>query len=200
MVKKSEKNVCLRLSFLSTNSFATSAKFMLSRIFLWTCTNVRACSQLFPIVYKKTDERYIEWQWVTTNDNEWQRMTMSDSEWQRVTTSGTTSDNEWQRMVQRVTTNDNEWQQMTVSDSKWKRVIQRVTTNGNDWQQMTMSDNEWQKVVQRVKMALLLQRMDDCNFSYNKNRYSTSRDGWLILQSLNRVPLTSSKKVAGVNK
>ena len=45
------------------------------------------------IVYKKTDEWYIEWQRVV----------------QRVTTSGTKSDNEWQRMVQRVTTNDNEW-------------------------------------------------------------------------------------------
>ena len=132
----------------------------------------------------------------------------------KIQTSGTWSGNDWQRVVQRVTTNDNEWynewQRMTTSDSKWQWVTasenewynewQRVTTNGNDWQQMTMSDNEWQKVVQRVKMALLLQRMDDCNFSYNKNRYSTSRDGWLILESLNRVPLTSSKKVAGVNK
>ena len=65
---------------------------------------------------------------------------------------------------------------------------------------MTMSDSEWQKVVQRVKTVLLLQRMNDCNFSYNQNRYSTSRDGWLILESSIRVPLTSSKKVAGVNK
>ena len=137
MVKKSEKNVCLRLSFLSTNSFATSAKFMLSRIFLWTCTNVRACSQLFPIVYKKTDERYIEWQWVTTNDNEWQRMTMSDSEWQRVTTSGTTSGNEWQRMAmndnkwQRVKTSDSEWQRVTKNESEWQRMIKRIKTNEN---------------------------------------------------------------------
>ena len=146
MVKKSEKNVCLRLSFLSTNSFATSAKFMLSRIFLWTCTNVRACSQLFPIVYKKTDERYIEWQWVTTNDNEWQRMTTSDNEWynewQRMTTNGTTSDNEWQR----VTANDSEWQRVktsdTTSDSEW----QRMATTDSKWQWVTMSDKKWYNV------------------------------------------------------
>ena len=52
------------------------------------------------IVYKKTDEWYIEWQ--------------------RVTASGTTSDNKWQRVVQRVTTsgtaNDNEWY------NEWQRV------------------------------------------------------------------------------
>ena len=38
-----------------------------------------------PIVYKKTEESYIEWQRGTTNHNEWQRMV----------TSGTTNDNEW---------------------------------------------------------------------------------------------------------
>ena len=52
------------------------------------------------MVYKKTDEWYIEWlrvvQQVTTNNNEWY--------------------NEWQRVVQRVTTSDNEWY------SKWKRM------------------------------------------------------------------------------
>ena len=75
---------------------------------------------ILKIVYKKTDEWYLEWQRVTTSDNEWynewQEMTTSDKEWQwvvqRVTTSGTTSDNEWynewQRVVQRVTTSDNE--------------------------------------------------------------------------------------------
>ena len=40
------------------------------------------------MVYKKTDEWYIEWQRVATNE-----------EWQRVATSGTTSDNEWQRVT-----------------------------------------------------------------------------------------------------
>ena len=48
-------NVCLWLSFLSTNSFAASAKFMLSRIFWRTCIKIRACSRLFPIV----DLRYV---------------------------------------------------------------------------------------------------------------------------------------------
>ena len=41
------------------------------------------------IVYKKTDEWYIEWQQVV------QRMATSDKEWQGVTTSGTTNVNEW---------------------------------------------------------------------------------------------------------
>ena len=47
--------VCLRLSFLSTNSFAASAKFILSRVLMWICTNVRASSRLFAIV----DLRYV---------------------------------------------------------------------------------------------------------------------------------------------
>ena len=69
---------------------------------------------------------------------------------------------------------------MKMSDSEWQRVVQWVTTNDNKWQKMTMSGNEWQKVVQWVKAAQLLQRMDDCNFFYNENRYTTSRDGWLM--------------------
>ena len=39
------------------------------------------------IIYKKTDERYIEWQRVTTIDSEW------NNEWQWVTKSSTTSKN-----------------------------------------------------------------------------------------------------------
>ena len=73
------------------------------------------------IVYKKTDEWYIEWQRVV------QRVTTSDNEWQqvahRVKTSETRSgknSNEWQRMTisyfeqQRKTTNDNEWQRVVI--------------------------------------------------------------------------------------
>ena len=108
------------------------------------------------------------------------RGTSSDNEWQQMTTSGTTSDNEWQRVI----SNDNEWY------NEWQRVTQQVA----------MSDTEWQKMVQRVKTAKLLQRMDDCNSFYNENRYTTSRDGWLILEWLNRLTITSSKKVAGLNK
>ena len=63
------------------------------------------------IVYKKTDECYIEWQ--------------------RVTTSGTTSDNKWQRVVQRVTTNDKEWQWVTTNDNEWYKEWQRVTISAN---------------------------------------------------------------------
>ena len=118
----------------------------------------------------------------------------------------TATDNEWQPVVQRVTTNDDEWQrmeqmeQMTMNDSEWQQVVQRVRTNYIEWQQMTMIDSEWKKVIQRVKTTHLLQKMDDCNSFYNENRHITSRDGWLILEWLNRLPLTSSKKVAGLNK
>ena len=126
-------------------------------------------------------------------------MTTSDSEWQRVTRSGTTSDNEWQRMA----TSNNKWQRVTANDNEWQRVTkvaQRVRTNHIEWQQMTMIDSEWQKVIQRVKKTHLLQKMDDCNSFYNKNTPVTSRDGWLILEWLNKLPWTSSKKEAGLNK
>ena len=63
-----------------------------------------------------------------------------------------------------------------------------------------MSDSGWQKVVQRVKKTDLLQKMDGYNSFYNENRHTTSRDGWLILDWLNRLPITSSKKVARLNK
>ena len=55
MILRKIPNVCLRLSFLSKNSLTTSAKFMLFRIFLWTCTNIRACNRLFPIL----DSKYV---------------------------------------------------------------------------------------------------------------------------------------------
>ena len=41
------------------------------------------------MVYKKTDEWYIEWQQVKMSENEWQRVTTNDKEWY----------NEWQRVV-----------------------------------------------------------------------------------------------------
>ena len=65
---------------------------------------------------------------------------------------------------------------------------------------MTVRDSKCQKVVQRVKATHLVKKIEDCNSFYNENRCTTSRDGWLILEWLNRLPLTSSKKVAGVNK
>ena len=85
------------------------------------------------IVYKKTEQWYIEWQRVmqrkTTNDNEWQPMTTSgtirDSEWERVTMS----DNEWQRM----TTRHNEWQRLTTTDNEWQRVVQQNESNKSDF-------------------------------------------------------------------
>ena len=126
------------------------------------------------IVYKKTDEWYIEWQRVTTsgttNDNEWQRMTTNDNEWQRVAMSGTTNGNEWQRM----TTSDNEW------CNKWQRVTTSNTTSDNEWQQIAMSDREWQQWHNQWKWHSTLQRMDDYRSFNNKNRYTiTSWDGWL---------------------
>ena len=72
---------------LNKNSFETSFK------------------PIWQFVYKKTEEWYIEWQRVPTNDNEWQRVV------QRVKTSNTTKDNEWQR----ITTSGNEWQQARTS-------------------------------------------------------------------------------------
>ena len=75
---------------------------MLTSTFTLATKSIGKWSEI-SIVYKKTDEWYIEWQRVkasgTTSDNEWQRVV------QRVTTSGTTSDKEWQRM----TKSDNEW-------------------------------------------------------------------------------------------
>ena len=116
---------------------------------------------LLRIIYKKTDEWYIEWvqqvqqvQQVTTCDNEWynewQRMTANDNEWQRVTTSDATSENEWYNKWQRVTTsgkrmttNGNEWQRMTTSgttsNKEWQRAMQRVTTSDIKWQWVTVS-------------------------------------------------------------
>ena len=97
------------------------------------------------------------------------RGTSNENDWQWVTTN----DNEWQRVVQRATTSG------ATSDNAW----QRVTANDKEWHQMIMSGSEWQNVVQWVKTAQYTSRMDDCN---NKNRCTTSRDGWLILEWLNK--------------
>ena len=96
------------------------------------------------IVYKKTDEWYIEWQRVTKNDNEWQR----------VTTSSTTSDKEWQRVIQRVTTRDKKWQWVTASDRSG-------TTNENG----PVHFKEWMIAILSMTKTdtLLLQGMDGCN-------------------------------------
>ena len=119
------------------------------------------------IVYKKTDEWYIEWQRVTTNDNEWQRVV------KRMTTSGTTSDNEWQRV--------------TTSDNKWYNKWQRVKMSGKEWQWMAMSDSKWEQWYSEWKRHSTLQRMDDCHHFNDKKRYTTtSRDGWLQLEWLNK--------------
>ena len=98
---------------------------------------------------------------------------------------------EWYIEWQLVTTNDNEWQRMTTSDNKWYNEWQRVTasdtTSDNEWQQIAMSDSEWQQWYNEWKRHSTLQRMDDCRVFNDKNRYTTtSRDGWLQLEWLNK--------------
>ena len=107
----------------ATHSFVTDSDklFNLRESKFWE-------NQFFSMVYKKTDEWYIEWQQMRTNDNEWyndwQRVATNDNEWynkwQQVAASSATSDSEWQRVVQQVTTNDNGWQRMTTSNKKWQ--------------------------------------------------------------------------------
>ena len=59
-------------------------------------------------------------------------------------------------------------------------MMQRVTINGNEWQRVTA-------VVQRMKRHSTPQRMDDCHPFDGKNRYTTtSKDGWLQLEWLNK--------------
>ena len=92
---------CLRTSFFTEH---------LWWLLLFSVEAVSSFALLFfLIVYKKTDEWYIEWQ--------------------RVTTRGATTDKEWQRVIQRVTTNDKEWQQMTASDNEWCNKWWRVATS-----------------------------------------------------------------------
>ena len=54
----------------------------------YPCIFVVIVNGLCAIVDKKTDEWYIEWQQVTTNDNEWY------NEWQQVTKSGKKNEND----------------------------------------------------------------------------------------------------------
>ena len=104
------------------------------------------------IVYKKTDEWYIEWQ--------------------RVTMSGAANDNEWQRVVQRMTTSDNEWY------NEWQRVVQRVTKSDNEWHWLTANESSGtanenvtvhfkELMIANISMTkrdtLLLQKMDGYN-------------------------------------
>ena len=92
-------------------------------------------------------------------------------ECQWMTTSGTTNDNEWY----------NEWY------NEWQRVTASDITNDNKWQQMAMSETEWQQWYNKWKRHSTFQRMDDCHPFSDKNRYTTtSRDGWLRLEWLDK--------------
>ena len=81
--------------------------------FMACMMNVFLNRLFYPIVYRKADQWYFEWQQMATSGNEWQqvvqRMTARAKERQRVaqrvTTSGTASDNDWQR----VTTSNTKW-------------------------------------------------------------------------------------------
>ena len=92
-------------------------------------------------------------------------------------TSGTSSDNEWQQM----TTSDNEWY------NDWQRMTRSNTTSDNEWQQIAMSGSKWQQWYNQWKRHSTLQGMDECRHFNDKNRYiTTSRDGWLQLEWLNK--------------
>ena len=105
------------------------------------------------------------------------QVTTSDKEWQRVTTNGTTSYKEWLGVTTSGTTNDSEWQRMKTSG----------TTSGKEWQRMAMSDKEWGQWYSEWKRQSTPQRMDDCHHFNDKKIYTTtSRDGWLQLEWLNK--------------
>ena len=92
-------------------------------------------------------------------------------------TSGTSSDNEWQQM----TTSDNEWY------NDWQRMTRSNTTSDNEWQQIAMSGSKWQQWYNQWKRHSTLQGMDEYRHFNDKNRYiTTSRDGWLQLEWLNK--------------
>ena len=104
-----------------------------------------------------------------------------------MTTSGTTSDNEWQRVIASGKTSDKEWQRVITSDNKWYIEWQRVKMGDKEWQRMAMSDIKWEQWYSEWKPHSTLQRMDDCHHFNDKKRYTTtSRDGWLQLEWLNK--------------
>ena len=103
-------------------------------ILLWVCKTGK-------IIYQKTDEWYIKWQWVVqwvaTNENEWKQMTKSDSDWQGMTTSGTMSDNEWQQVTivanfsffffqirEEPTTKHSKENSLNLEEDLWRRPIE----------------------------------------------------------------------------
>ena len=59
------------------------------------------------IVYKKTDEKYNEWQRVATNDK-WQQVTTNDNEWQGMTTSD--KKKQWTTTNVSDKTNESKWE------------------------------------------------------------------------------------------
>ena len=140
---------------LLTNLFRIHYMYTSIKFYLWS---------FLKIFYKKTDERYIEWQRVITNDKNWQRVV------QRVTTN----DNEW------LTTSDNEWQRLTTSGKTNDKEWQLVAESDKEWQWVTASDSEWQQLYSEWKRRSTLQIIDDCHHFNDKKRYtSTSRDEWL---------------------
>ena len=86
------------------------------------------------------------------------------TEWHWMTTSDTTNSNEWQWGVQQVTKSGSEWQRVTTNDNEWQQTILSGTTNEND----------------TVHFKELMTALK------HKSKYTTSRDGWLQLEWLNK--------------
>ena len=110
-----ELHVCFKVFYI-IKLLKSVQSYLLKKIFTHSFTQkdkFGIMNKIKPIVYKKTDEWYIEWQ--------------------RVITSGKTSDYEWERVVQRVTRNDNEWQRVTTSGTTSDKEWKWVTTSGNEW-------------------------------------------------------------------
>ena len=78
--------------------------------------NIKASFRQKMIVYKKTDEWYIEWQRMKTSDSEWEGVTRNDNEWQRMTASNPTNEND--------TVPFKEWKTATKHRNRY--TIQRV--------------------------------------------------------------------------
>ena len=113
----------------------------------------------FLIVYKKTDEWYIEWQ--------------------RAKKNGTTSDNVWQRVVQWMTRRDSKWY------NKWQGAVQGVAKNGNEWLRVTMYDNAWQQMTMSNK-KLQWVKVNDSEWWKEWKRIRVSKIEWFYILKWNK--------------
>ena len=84
------------------------------------------------------------------------------------------------------TSSDNEWQRMATSDNEWCSEWQRMTTIDNKWQRVTTNGNEWQRVRAVVQLMKTSKNGWLPSFEWQKRCATTSRDGWLQLEWLNK--------------